>query len=297
MSKTISAALKTHLAGEVTTLAVCLKLTRQDAAEYFFTDHDVALTIDNDVYEPTDSILPSAVMQNTGLAVDNMEIIAFLKFDKVVEVDIAAGLFDGAQIDIFIVNYNDLSMGVMYLAQGWSIGAIDVHDNTFTAEVRGKAQKLQQHICELYTPECRAELGDSCCGIDLADSAQTYWYPGAVTAVTDRQVFTDSNIPSYDDDVFTAGKLTWLEASSGDSYTGNNAGFEMEVKTFNHATGEFTLFEAMPNTIEIGDEFIVTFGCDKAVATCKARFNNVINFRGEPFIPGWDRTLDVVVRS
>ena len=187
-------------------------------------------------------------------------------------------------------------MGVMYLAKGWTLGAVEIRDNVFQAELRGRTQRLQQNICETYTPECRAELGDARCGVDIADSAQTYWYPGSVTAVTDRQTFTDANIPSYDEDVFVFGKLTWLEPGSGDSYTGNNAGREMEIKAFDHTTGIFELFEAMPNTIEIGDEFSVTFGCDKDIETCKNRFNNVANFRGEPFIPGWDQVMDIVTR-
>ena len=29
-------------------------------------------------------------------------------------------------------------------------------------------------------------------------------------------------------------------------------------------------------------------GCDKSLATCDARFANVANFRGEPYLPGVD---------
>jgi uncharacterized phage protein (TIGR02218 family) len=35
-----------------------------------------------------------------------------------------------------------------------------------------------------------------------------------------------------------------------------------------------------------GDAFAVTAGCDKRVETCKARFANVVNFRGFPSMPG-----------
>ena len=36
--------------------------------------------------------------------------------------------------------------------------------------------------------------------------------------------------------------------------------------------------------ISVGDEFIIYAGCDKTQNTCKSKFNNIINFRGEPFI-------------
>lgn len=32
-------------------------------------------------------------------------------------------------------------------------------------------------------------------------------------------------------------------------------------------------------------ECITPAGCDKTLATCKKQFNNILNFRGEPFIP------------
>ena len=44
----------------------------------------------------------------------------------------------------------------------------------------------------------------------------------------------------------------------------------------------------MPEAIAAGDTFIVTAGCDKRFQTCHDRFNNVLNFRGFPHIPGND---------
>jgi uncharacterized phage protein (TIGR02218 family) len=44
----------------------------------------------------------------------------------------------------------------------------------------------------------------------------------------------------------------------------------------------------MAETLEIGDAFVVTAGCDKHLSTCRDRFANAINFRGFPHIPGND---------
>ena len=67
----------------------------------------------------------------------------------------------------------------------------------------------------------------------------------------------------------------------------------MEVKLFMQATqnfaGFFQLVQAMPYAIEIGDVFSVSPGCDQSLAMCQDRFHNVVNFRGEPFIPGLDK--------
>jgi uncharacterized phage protein (TIGR02218 family) len=294
MSKTIGNDLKDHFDANLTTLATCWRLTRPDGAEYFFTDHDVDLEVDGDTYEATSGMIPTALSQNRGLAVDNMEVVSFLESDKIVEADINAGEFDYAVVDIFIVNYEDLTMGKLWLAQGWTLGNVEIRDEAFQAEIRGKCQHLQQTLCELYTPECRAALGDARCGVDLADSGQTYWHAGAVTSITeDRRKFTDDTVPSYAEDPFRFGKLTWTEPGSGDSFTGSNAGYEMEIKSYDPVTNEFELFQPMPYEIEVGDEFTVTFGCDKSIDTCRDKFDNVVNFRGEPFVPGWDRVMDV----
>jgi uncharacterized phage protein (TIGR02218 family) len=63
----------------------------------------------------------------------------------------------------------------------------------------------------------------------------------------------------------------------------------MEVRDF--SGGRFGLFLPMPNAIVIGDCFAAVAGCDKELDTCIARFNNAVNFRGEPFVPGTDKIL------
>ncbi|MDH3770986.1 MAG: DUF2163 domain-containing protein [Nitrospirota bacterium] len=51
MPKTISSALTQHLAGEVTTLATCWKITRRDSVVQGFTDHVLDLEIDRVTYK------------------------------------------------------------------------------------------------------------------------------------------------------------------------------------------------------------------------------------------------------
>lgn len=180
----------------------------------------------------------------------------------------------------------------LWLAQGWILGRIEIRDQAFTAEIRGKAQHLDQQLIEQTTPECRAILGDARCTVDMEDSAGTYRYDtGAVTSQSDdRKTFIDTNAPASED-FFSGGLLTWNTPTSGDSFNGGNAGYQMEVKSYDIATKEFVLFQPMPIDIEVGDEFTVKYGCNKGTAQCKARFSNLVNFRGEPFIPGWDTAL------
>ena len=86
---------------------------------------------------------------------------------------------------------------------------------------------------------------------------------------------------TYSIGYFAYGKVKWL--------TGQNAGFSGEVKAF--APGVVTLALAPPYPLTIGDTYTITAGCDKQIGTCSARYNNIVHFRGEPYIPGPDTLL------
>jgi hypothetical protein len=83
---------------------------------------------------------------------------------------------------------------------------------------------------------------------------------------------------------FDFGLVTWL--------TGANAGLAaMEVKAY--VPGQVTLQLPPPYPIVIGDTYSIHAGCDKLLATCRDRFNNLLNMRAEPYLPGMDRMIQV----
>lgn len=274
--KTISAGLSEHLAGEVTTLATCWKLTLTNETVKGFTDHDKNLVIDKIEYQAATGFLPTAIANTADLAVDNLDVEGMLDSASITEEDIMAGIYDFAEIEIFQVNYEDLSQGKLKLRKGW-IGEVSIGKNRFVAEVRGLAQKLSKTIGELYSPSCRAILGDSRCKVNMAGFTVT----GEITNVTSNRIIKDS-ARSEEPGYFTGGKITFT--------SGNNSGLAMEIKEFG-AGGLIELALPMPYSIEVGDEYSMQAGCDKSFETCKAKFDNVINFRGEPHVPGLDRIL------
>ena len=88
---------------------------------------------------------------------------------------------------------------------------------------------------------------------------------------------------NYAQGYFTYGLVTWL--------TGANAGYSMDVRQF--TPGLVTLALPMSYPIAVGDTYTIVAGCDKTAATCKTRYGNLMNFRGEPFVPGTDAILRV----
>jgi uncharacterized phage protein (TIGR02218 family) len=56
-------------------------------------------------------------------------------------------------------------------------------------------------------------------------------------------------------------------------------------------SSRLVLHEPFPYPVSPGDTFKMTAGCDRSVAMCSLRFGNIINFRGEPSIPGADTLM------
>lgn len=279
--KQISNELAAHLAGEVTTLATCWKMTRRDSTVFCFTDHDQDIVFEANLYKASSGFTPSAIQNSGSLSVDNLDVEGMLSSGSITEADIMAGLYDFAEIEIFQVNYKDISQGAMQLKRGW-LGEVSYFKQQFIAEVRGLTQRLSQTMGELYSSSCRASLGDNRCKVNLALHTVT----GSVTTAISNLQFTDSSRTEASGS-FAFGTIAFS--------SGANAGLSMEVKEYIDlagAGGQMVLVLPMPYAIAAGDDYTLSMGCDKTLATCFSRFNNVVNFRGEPLVPGLDRMLE-----
>jgi uncharacterized phage protein (TIGR02218 family) len=217
----------------------------------------------------------SAIQNSADLSVDNLDVEGLLEDASLKPEEIRAGLFDGARVDIMLVNWADPSMGVVKLRRGTLGNLIQTTDGTFTGELRGLTQRLSQTIGEVYQPECRADLGDARCTVDLVP----FTTHATITEVTSRKIFK----VSYTDPQVVA---DWFDGGRALFTSGSNGGRAIEVKDFTIGDGTIELFLATPFMPAIGDTLDLTPGCDKRRATCKDRFDNYLNFRGEPFIPG-----------
>lgn len=272
----ISSALAAHLAGEVTTLATCWRVTRRDGTSQYFTDHDHDLAVDGETYLARSGMVPSAVSSQAGLAVDNLELEGLLDSNSITRADLLGGLYDHAELEVFVVNYQAPADGRLQVKTGW-LGEVTLREGTFVVEVRGLSGALQQTIGEVYTPTCRAQLGDARCKKNLA----AYTVSGTVDAVENEYIFTDA-ARGESNGYFAYGTITFT--------SGANTGLSMEIRDF--ASTRFTLFLPLPNAVVAGDAYHAVAGCDKRIDTCIARFANAVNFRGEPHLPGNDRILE-----
>ena len=68
--------------------------------------------------------------------------------------------------------------------------------------------------------------------------------------------------------------------------TGANSGLQSVTMAIGGET--ITLRELPAEPSMAGDLIRLSHGCDKMFATCRERFGNAANFRGEPHLPGND---------
>lgn len=267
---------KQHLSESVTTLATCWKIIRRDKKILGFTDHDVSLNIDDTHYEAIAGFSPSTVENKSDMSTDNLDIEGQILSSYITVEDLLAGLYDYAEVTVFLVNYTEPGDGKLLLKRG-HVGEVTISKNMFRAEIRGLTQHLGQTMGEVYSPTCRAHLCDKKCKIDI----HTVTISASVTKTINQKQFIASTL-KQSNNWFSGGTLNWK--------TGLNADVSMEVKTFNES--RITLSLPMNKPIQVGDQFTVIAGCDKTVHCCKYKFDNMINFRGEPDVPGIDKILE-----
>jgi uncharacterized phage protein (TIGR02218 family) len=283
--RTVPANLQTHLNGEELTLAQCVKVTRADSTVLGFTTGNLDIVFDGVTYSALSSLGASEQQNQVGSGVDNMETVGILSSDVITDTDLLAGKYDGAAIEVFVVNWANLTQGRVLLFSGW-IGNVQLTDGQFTAEIRSKSQKLSQQIGQLTCPTCRVvRFGDSHCNVA---SLASYQFAKVVTAVADNRNITfgsDAAATGY----YNYGVVTFDNDASG----GLNAGLSREIKVHTLVSGEavLELQEAFPFDVAVDDEATLEAGCDRLLATCRDKFSNVANFRGEPHIPGNDRLM------
>ena len=256
----------------VTTRCRCWKVERRDGTVFGFTDHDRDLEFGGVVFRAGSGLDASVVEASTGLSVDNAQAVGALSDASLSEADILGGKFDGAEVWHWIVDWQDVA--ARRLVFRGTIGEIRRGAFGFEAELRGLAEALNLPLGRSYLRQCDRIFGDAKCGVDLA----AFTAQGTVVECSTRRVVLDG-LAGFAGKWFENGVLRWPD------------GGETLVKadTLDGARRVLDFFEEVRVPVAAGVVVDAVAGCDKRMASCKAKFGNLANFRGFPHIPGEDR--------
>lgn len=262
-----------------TTTARAWMVRRADGMVLGFTDHDAVLAFDGIRFRPDHGMSARALVQATGLSVDNSEAEGALSDDAITERDVLAGRWDGAEVKMWEVDWTDVSARRLVFAG--SLGEIARSQGAFRAELRGLSEPLNTARGRVFHPRCSARLGDGRCKMALA--SEIFTAQAVIAEVEDGRILRFAGFPAYEAGWFERGSLLVLG--------GEAEGLRGTVKNdtaLPNGGREIELWQGLGIAPVSGDRVQLVAGCDKRAATCRDKFNNFLNFRGFPHLPSED---------
>jgi uncharacterized phage protein (TIGR02218 family) len=246
-----------------------------------FTDFDRDLVFDAITYKAASGFTASAIEGQLGLAVSNLDCSGALSSDALTEDDLYSGRYDDAAVTIYLVNWSDVAQRV--IVRSGSMGQVSRGKLAFSAELRGLTAKLDQPAGRIFQRTCPWDLGDARCTVNLSGAGLSG--TGTVSQVLDAFEFLATGLAGVGSGALTRGKIVWT--------SGLNNFLAVDIKAHSSNAGVSRVAIALPMgmPVAVGDSFSATVGCDKSLATCKDRFNNLVNFGGFPHMPGNDFAL------
>jgi uncharacterized phage protein (TIGR02218 family) len=276
----ISQQLLASIASGATTFCSCWRLTRRDGVVLGFTDHDRDISFEGIVFAARSGLESSAFESSTGLSVGGAEVSGALSAQTLSEADLSNGLFDGARVEVFRVDWSAPDSKV--LLEAGVIGEVRRSEHAFNAELRSLAHELDQERGRLYQAGCDADVGDARCGFAFSNEpfvVEAQALPGSDNM---QLVFQLADIA---DNWFTGGRIDFLD--------GGNAGARSSVRSHraDADTHVVTLWSGLGVAPLSGERVRLYAGCDKTFETCRVKFSNNCNFRGFPHMPGNDHVM------
>ena len=272
--------LSAHIATGATTLCYCWVIQRQDGEVIGFTDHDNDVTVSGQVCYGTTGITTTKFQRSLGLTDDNLDVDGVIDNEMLTEDDLTLGKYDEATALLYVVNWSDPTQFDL-LAKG-RIGTVTSDDmGKFTAEFRSESDLLGQSAGRLFQRTCSTYLGTPACGMNAALPA---FRLSSTATAAEGHVVTVPDAAAFDDDWFAFGTMT--HAATGSVF-----------RIRKHDGNLIYLWERPKFTIAPGDAVTVVAGCRRTIEVCQSKFDNAVNFRGFPFMPGQDYMSGYPIRS
>ncbi len=255
---------------ELEGIATFWRIRRQDGVTIGLTSHDCDLWFEGINHRGSPGMLPSAIRRTADLSSDSAEVQGALTHDSIAAADLQSGRFDGATVEIGLVDWETFESAILYRGV---IGGVAEEAGGYQADLQSVKAALEADPIPRTSPTCRAKFCGPGCTLNPVRYTHEAWL-AAVDLENAAMRFT--GVPSAE--IFESGSLRWVD--------GPHAGQAMEIMS---AEAGWLFVDAELNEgLLIGTRALLREGCDHTLATCRDRFSNAVNFRGEPFLPGND---------
>lgn len=278
--------------------AIVWEIERRDGEQFFFTAHDVKLTVEGQEYTPLGAVEGSAARREGQLVVHDREFNGALESAQITEEDLRGEKFHDAIVTERWVDWRYPEWGVIATFVYW-IGDVTFDGRVWQCSVEGVMRFLAHEVGDIYSRNCRHDLGvvnpltGIGCPVNLATFTIAGLSPYAFGDGDRRQVIRlDPGV--------VAGSGTYADTHFSHGYivvaTGANAGIRGDIKRYFAETRQIELFRPLPYPMATTDTFILVAGCDKLFSTCKTKFNQAPSF-GAWDLPGSDAVFAIKLSS
>jgi uncharacterized phage protein (TIGR02218 family) len=258
--------------------AECFTFVTTTGTQYTWTSVDYDVVFNGFTFNASGPLVSGLKYKGSvGLEVDKQQItIAARPTDLIGQapflIALRDGAFDGAPVyrdRVFLNAPGGAVVGGVRLFQGRISTVDNVGRTQATLTVASDLVILDYDMPKnLFSPTCLHVLYDAGCGIIRG------------TFSLDGNCEAGSN----------SGTIMFSGARAGDAQgslvftSGANANIRVTIKSV--VVGSlYNLMYPLPFAPATGDAFNVAFGCDHTQSTCVAKFNNLANFRGFPYVP------------
>lgn len=244
-----------------------------------WTDADIPLDYSGNTFNRGPVFEREGIEDKMGLEVSTLEFTVSADDDDLVSSTpfiqlISSRGLDGANIKLeraFLPDWGQPVTGAVTRFSGKITSIGETGGNSASITASSWAILLNVSVPpNLYQAPCMHIVYDGGCGLNENSFSST----GAVASTVTNAYLFNTNLSLTTGD-FDQGKILFL--------SGTNAGITRSIKK--NTSGLIELNTPLPNTPAIGDSIKVFKGCDLSMATCSTRFNNLLRFKGTPFVP------------
>lgn len=254
-------------------------LTLIDGTIFWYTSSDIPVTVNGVTFAAAPCLSDAGVTQKVGIQVDRLQLtvmadertqiggLPILQFIRRNGMDSAVFLCQR----VIYPYWGADPVGVYDRFSGHFSEARDASQAQVTVIINGWTDLLGTNVPgDVYQGSCRNTLFDAKCSLNPTSFEAT----GSITGTSTQRQLATSVMASAG--VYALGTVLFT--------SGANNGIRRTI-TFQDVDGNLTLVSPLLAAPGIGDSFKIYPGCDLSRGTCLTKFNNLINFRGEPLIP------------
>jgi uncharacterized phage protein (TIGR02218 family) len=280
-----------------------IKLHAVESRVILLTDWYEPLTImTGETFLPQNAGMGTATRRQLAQPAD-MEVKGFIDSDLIKVEDVLRGLWDGAIIEEIVIDYRYPFHAPLHFAR-YFVSALSVDGGIIKADIKAFSKVLEKPVGENWGSSCRVPVFSQSSGVRAGCNLDpqvwgTYRVTGATT--TDARLVIINFAGSGWVNGVAWGATNWGTYGKLEFQSGPNTGVTVLIKSWavdygaNLATA--TIQKPLPYNYTTGDSVFLTPGCTHLLlgdGGCVKKFNNAINFQGEPHIPGRDTAFELV---